>query len=424
MAIPQEVADNIARKLNDAPGEGSLPFTEVLSAQPLAVRNLETAQANPDSTPSSTPAAPPHTSRAGASQPGTSANNTNDVLDVAQRCVEPKDFPFSTMAGECRPLFRKSKVRKVSTSSSTPARNEPSPSTATAAATSTSTAAKRPEPEEGRPKAFAPRKKHAAQRPKRIEHVTISEDLSTTSPSPPVPTDSVNPPSLDSVQEMPHLPSGSLNEDGADSGPRVSLGYSANFLNLPYTLPGGLRVTVDTTLWKKQDAFQASRPLILERALNASHSLACRSDALVNARAEAREEGRALRLQVQELVQKTEDLKGENEKLKTSLATAQKEKKEAQEQCIQEAEKLELLHTRYTRVEAENVGLNNRLKNAKMMADLSKKRADEIAQKLKEVEEEMPGQVQEAISFPRISGGKLARTRITACAVSPVLIRM
>ncbi|GAA0171504.1 hypothetical protein LIER_25517 [Lithospermum erythrorhizon] len=154
---------------------------------------------------------------------------------------------------------------------------------------------------------------------------------------------------------MPYLPSGSLNEDGADSGPRVSLGYSANFLSLPYTLPGGLKVTSDSTLWKKQDAFQASRPLILERvvkdfdkahdpmevqasiaryhikALNASHSLARRSDTLDNERAEARKGERALRLQVQELVRENEDLKGENEKLKTILATTQKEKKKAQQ---------------------------------------------------------------------------------------------
>ncbi|GAA0139316.1 hypothetical protein LIER_00887 [Lithospermum erythrorhizon] len=179
----------------------------------------------------------------------------DEVLDAAQRCVEPKDVPFFTMTGERRPLVRKSKVRKVLGSSSTPARNEPSPSSATAAATSTSTATKRPVPEERLPKAFAPRKKHAAQRPMRIEYVTISEDLSTTS-APPVPTDSVNLPSPVSMQEMPHLPSGSLNEDGADSGPRVSLGYSANFLNLPYTLPGGLKVTADTTLYKKQEPFK------------------------------------------------------------------------------------------------------------------------------------------------------------------------
>ncbi|GAA0152018.1 hypothetical protein LIER_10608 [Lithospermum erythrorhizon] len=124
---------------------------------------------------------------------------------------------------------------------------------------------------------------------------------------------------------------------------------------------------------------------------------AVNTDALDNARAEAREKERALRLEVQELVQENEDLKGENEKLKTVLAATQKERKEAQEQCIQEAEKLELLHTRCTSVEAENVGLNSKLKNAQMMADFSKKRADEAPQKLEAVEEAVPGRIEEAV---------------------------
>ncbi|GAA0155234.1 hypothetical protein LIER_13005 [Lithospermum erythrorhizon] len=240
MAIPQDVAESIARSLNDAHGEESLPTTEVFSVQPLAVRNPETVPTNPASTTSSTPAAPPTTHGAGASQTGMSAVNT------AQRCVEPKDVPFSTMVGECRPLFRKSKVRKVPI--------------AAIAATSTSNAEKRRAPEEGGPRLFSPHKKHTAQRPKQVEHVTISEDPPSTYPLPPAPVDNVNPPS-----------------------------------------------------------------------------------------------------------------------------PVSKEKKEAQEQCINEAKKLELLHSHHTRVEAE------------MMADFSKKRADETAQKLKAVEEAVPGQIEKAI---------------------------
>ncbi|GAA0146429.1 hypothetical protein LIER_06389 [Lithospermum erythrorhizon] len=86
------------------------------------------------------------------------------------------------------------------------------------------------------------------------------------------------------------------------------------------------------------------------------------------------------------------------------LTGMQKEKKEAQEQCIQETEKLDLLHTRYTHLEAENEGLNNKYKNAQLMAVFSKKkadedtqRADEATRKLKEVEEAIPGRIQEAI---------------------------
>ncbi|GAA0186306.1 hypothetical protein LIER_33594 [Lithospermum erythrorhizon] len=285
----------------------------MFSIQPLAVRHPKTVPANRASTLSTTPAAPPPTHG---------------------RVHHSLGSPLSGTPGK-----------------------ENSPSTAVTATTYTSNAGKRPASEDGRPKLFSPRKKHAAQRPKRIEHVTISEDPPSTSPPPPAPANSVNLPSPVSVQEVPSFPSGSLLEDGADSGPKVRSGYSANFLSLPCSLPGGLRVTADSTLWKKQEVFQASRPLILERvatdfdeahdpmevqasiarylikktfplisissldlsiglnlafffqkALNASHSLARRSDALDNACAEAREEARALRLQVQELIQKNEKL--------------------------------------------------------------------------------------------------------------------
>ncbi|GAA0187565.1 hypothetical protein LIER_34853 [Lithospermum erythrorhizon] len=102
----------------------------------------------------------------------------------------------------------------------------------------------------------------------------------------------------------------------ANSGPKVSTGYSANFLNLPYTLPSGLRV-------------QASIACYLIKALNASHSLSRRADTLDNERAEARKGDLACRLQLQEVVQERETLKEENEKLKIMLAVMKKEKKEA-----------------------------------------------------------------------------------------------
>ncbi|GAA0170296.1 hypothetical protein LIER_24592 [Lithospermum erythrorhizon] len=189
------------------------------------------------------------------------------------------------MVGERRPLFRKSKVRKVPTSLGTPAGKEPSPSTAATAATSTSNA------EKWHPK-WPPLRKG-------------SLDL---------PADSVNIPSPGSIREMPHFPSGSLPEDGADSGPK-----------------------------------------------------------------------------------KNEKLQGENEKLKTTLDAVQKENKEAQEQYIKDVENLALLYSRYTPVDAENMGLTSRLKNAQMMADFSKKRTDETARKLKAVEEVVPWKIEEAI---------------------------
>ncbi|GAA0142898.1 hypothetical protein LIER_03697 [Lithospermum erythrorhizon] len=82
----------------------------------------------------------------------------------------------------------------------------------------------------------------------------------------------------------------------------------------------------------------------------------------------------------------------------------QRENKEAQEQCIQDSEKLDLLHTRYTCLEAENERLNSKYKNAQLMAEFSKKKveedtqtADKATRKLKEVEEAIPGRIQEAI---------------------------
>ncbi|GAA0174217.1 hypothetical protein LIER_27658 [Lithospermum erythrorhizon] len=189
---------------------------------------------------------------------------------------------------------------------------------------------------------------------------------------------------------MPSFPSSSLPEDVADSGPKVSARCPANFLNLTYTLPGGLRVIEDSTLWKQPDAFQATRPLILERV---AKDFVDTHDPMEVQASIARY-----------LIKERKRLKGENEKLKTMLAVMQKEKKEAQEQCIQEAKKLDLLDARYTRLEAENEGLNSKYKNAQLMAEFSKKkeeeatqRADDATRKLKEVEEAIPGQIQEAI---------------------------
>ncbi|GAA0146385.1 hypothetical protein LIER_06357 [Lithospermum erythrorhizon] len=169
-----EVARDIARSLNDTPGEEPLPATEMLSIEPLAISRPETMPVNPPSTQQpSTQQVSPSTHRAGASQNIATAVNTG------------------TLVGK-----------------------DPSPYTA---ATSTSNTGKRPGPEEERPRLFSPRKKHAAQRPKRVEHVTLSENIQSTSPLPPAPAESVNPSFPVSIQEMPHFPSGSFPEDGADS---------------------------------------------------------------------------------------------------------------------------------------------------------------------------------------------------------------
>ncbi|GAA0164798.1 hypothetical protein LIER_20348 [Lithospermum erythrorhizon] len=176
-----------------------------------------------------------------------------------------------------------------------------------------------------------------------------------------------------------------------------------------------------------------------QQALNESHSLVCRSDALDNMPVEGREEEQALRLQVQELMrenerlkiaanvaQKVQELQGENERLKTTLDVAQKEKREAQEQCLKEAENIELLSNSHSRLEAESVGLASKLKNAQMMADVSKRKAEDAAQKLKAAKDTLPGQIAEAIRaiiLQRALGERPVKTWLTVCAILPGLTK-
>ncbi|GAA0155028.1 hypothetical protein LIER_12852 [Lithospermum erythrorhizon] len=269
MEIPQEVVENISRTLNDVPEGDSMPYTEVLSVQPLAVRNPDIAQANQASNLPTTPAAPTSTSGGGYL-------STQGGMDEA--------------------------VRKVWV----PLRNAKHPARAKKRGKETDSRGREAQ-------GISPRKKHVAYKPKRVEHVTISEDLPSASSHPPlVLVDNVGPPSPASVQEIPIFSSSSLLEDGADSGPKARVEYSSSLLNLPYTLHGGLLVTEDSTLWKKDSGPKArveysSRTVILEQvkkdfdeaqdpmeALNPSYSLAHRSGVQDNAHAMAREEERAL----------------------------------------------------------------------------------------------------------------------------------
>ncbi|GAA0142895.1 hypothetical protein LIER_03695 [Lithospermum erythrorhizon] len=188
MVIPQEVAENIARYPNEASGEGSTRPTEVFFVQPSEAHNPEVAQSNPSSAPSPTPAPSPAPG-VDASQTGASATQIDDLLQAAEKYVEPKDISFSSMTGERRPAFRKTK---------------------------------RSAPEEGQPKAFAPRKKHTTQWPKQVEQLIISEDPpAASSPPPSAPVVTMNIPSPPSLQEMPSFPSSSLLEDVADSRPKA-----------------------------------------------------------------------------------------------------------------------------------------------------------------------------------------------------------
>ncbi|GAA0155636.1 hypothetical protein LIER_13324 [Lithospermum erythrorhizon] len=193
--------------------------------------------------------------------------------------------------------------------------------------------------------------------------------------------------------------SDSLHEEGVDSAPRAKMGYSSNFLELPYTIPGGVQITEESTLWKKQDIFRATRPLLLDRirkdydairdpleihgrwlALNANHALACRADLLDDASADAREKERALQLQVTEL-------KKENERLKVGANLAVKEKKEATAQTLAEIKKHDLLQARFTRLEGEHFDISNKLQRLELVHSQTAKKISELEQRAKKISE-------------------------------------
>ncbi|GAA0175528.1 hypothetical protein LIER_41931 [Lithospermum erythrorhizon] len=104
----------------------------------------------------------------------------DEVLAATSKSVEPKEVPFSTMSGDRVPLFHRAKVMKKSAEGSGAPMEKDVPSAA--ATTSTSTAEKRLVPTEARPRLFLKRQKHIAQRPKRFDTLTISDELPSFSP--------------------------------------------------------------------------------------------------------------------------------------------------------------------------------------------------------------------------------------------------
>ncbi|GAA0159835.1 hypothetical protein LIER_38929 [Lithospermum erythrorhizon] len=117
---------------------------------------------------------------------------------------------------------------------------------------------KRHAPTEERPRLFtAKRLKSIAHKMPRSEILDLTEDPpSSTIPSQEWPKDcfGLNPSTSESFLE-----------EESDFAPKAKSGYSVTFLTLPYTLPGGFRVNKESNIWKKSDAFRASRPLLLER---------------------------------------------------------------------------------------------------------------------------------------------------------------
>ncbi|GAA0184651.1 hypothetical protein LIER_31939 [Lithospermum erythrorhizon] len=270
---------------------------------------------------------------------------------------------------------------------------------------SSSASGKRPVVET-RPLLFSKRQKSISYKRPRSEILDLTEDPPASSPQ------EVEVPRKDSglhpsTSEPP-------TETPVDSAPQVTTGYSTNFLELPYTVLDGFKINEESTLWKKQDAFHTSRPLLLERirrdydairdpleihgvvarhlmkALNASSALPCRADRLNDARAGAYEKERALRFQVRELQE-------ENERLKANVALATSKKRKAQDQALAKIEKHDLLHAWLTRLEGENFSLQNKLTRVQLLHNQANRRASEGDQWSKAVEEALPGRIERAI---------------------------
>ncbi|GAA0185912.1 hypothetical protein LIER_33200 [Lithospermum erythrorhizon] len=141
--------------------------------------------------------------------------------------------------------------------------------------------------------ALAKRTKTLAQRPAKKRVVDLTEE--------PLPSASPSTPFGDlNIEETPRADTptriaSSPKVQESDSTPKVTTGYSATYLDLPYTLPGSYEVTKNSKLGKALDAFRATHPLLLEeignptknttirlssKAMNASHVLARRVDRL------------------------------------------------------------------------------------------------------------------------------------------------
>ncbi|GAA0171356.1 hypothetical protein LIER_25407 [Lithospermum erythrorhizon] len=101
IAIPHDVAWEVANRLNDEDLGGNPLDSNVISAEPLAVchpSRSTTASSEARTTPSATQTAEP--------------TPADEVLAAASKCMEPNEVPFSTMIGDHLPLFDRAKVVK------------------------------------------------------------------------------------------------------------------------------------------------------------------------------------------------------------------------------------------------------------------------------------------------------------------------
>ncbi|GAA0141227.1 hypothetical protein LIER_35355 [Lithospermum erythrorhizon] len=140
------------------------------------------------------------------------------------------------------------------------------------------------------------------------------------------------------LEDTPMVQASSSKGEESDSAPKVTAGYSATYLDLPYTLSRGYEVTNMSKLGKALDACRATRPLLLEEigkpykeynyplelkgviakhlAINASHVLARRVDRLNVDLGLNRESERASRFKALVEISKCKDLEAKNVQLK------------------------------------------------------------------------------------------------------------
>ncbi|GAA0158603.1 hypothetical protein LIER_15578 [Lithospermum erythrorhizon] len=158
------------------------------------------------------------------------------------------------MTGERILLFRRAKVVKKVSQDTVATTSPPTVAPQSSLSRKRPTAEARPPPPQP---LFSKRQKSIAHKRPRSEILDLTK-------YPP----SYIPPAQEVPRESSSLhpsTSDSLHDKGVDSAPRAKMGYLVNFLELPYTVPDGFQIDEESGLWKKQNAFRASRPLFLKR---------------------------------------------------------------------------------------------------------------------------------------------------------------
>ncbi|GAA0163929.1 hypothetical protein LIER_19683 [Lithospermum erythrorhizon] len=144
----------------------------------------------------------------------------------------------------------------------------------------------------------------------------------------------------------------------------------------------GFQINEESMLWKKQDIFRASRPLLLERIRRDYDAI----------RDPLEIHGAVVRHLI-----KVKEIQEENERLKSNVALATSKKRKAQDQALAEIKKHDLLHAKFTRLEGENFILQKKMTRVQLLHDQANRRASEAEQRSKAAEEALPGRIERAI---------------------------